>query len=152
VTDPRAEARRYRLPRTRRAFCQSLAGAGAVSLAGCTGNGRDDAGDLRIENEDGSEHTVHVRISEVVPATESAPSATTVTPEFRVDERYTVSPDAVTKVGSVGRSEESGHVKVTAELETGAAIERWIEIPTADVWTVHIASDGAFTWWWVGVE
>jgi len=91
-------------------------------------------------------------ISAVVPGTDSAPSATAATPEFRVDESYTVSPDTVTEVGSVGRSEESGRVKVTAELETGATIERWIEIPTAYVWTAHIASDGAFTWRWVGIE
>jgi hypothetical protein len=139
---------------TRRTFCQSLLATGVVSVAGCTNSEQGERGDVRIENEDTTEHTVHVRISELVQSAETAsntPTADAVS-EFRINDRYTVAPDSVTKVGSIAQSEGSGRVKATGELKTGETIERWIDIPTQYVWTIHIASDAALTWKWVGIE
>lgn len=115
---------------------------------------RGEKGDVRIENNDTAEHIVRVRISELVPSTQTDTKAITTDSalEFRIDERYTVSPNSVTKVGTIGGSEESGRVKVVGKLEDGATIERWIEIPTQYVWTIDIASDGELTWKWVGIE
>jgi len=86
---------------TRRTFCQSLLATGVVSLAGCTNSEQGERGDVRIENEDTTEHTVHVRISELVQSAETAsntPTADAVS-EFRINDRYTVAPDSVTKGG-----------------------------------------------------
>lgn len=115
---------------------------------------RGEKGDVRIENDDRVKHIVHVRVSEPVPSTQTDTKAMMADSDlnFRTDERYTVSPNSVMKVRTVGGSEESGHVKVIAELEDGATIERWIEIPTQYVWTIDIASDGELTWKWVGIE
>lgn len=132
---------------------QTVVSVFSVAVAGCTSNEKWSAGDLRIDNNDSTEHAVRVRISETVPNEDAQSSTPTPVSDlnYRLDERYRVGP-GTTKIGSVAESSESGHVKVIATMESGAEIERWITLPTRYIWEIDIASDGTLTWAYYGLE
>ncbi|WP_440009252.1 hypothetical protein [Halomicrococcus sp. SG-WS-1] len=92
-------------------------------------------------------------ISELIPNAQTASTATTdTTPEFRLDERYTITPGSTKRVGSIKHPDQTGHVKITTELDTNVTTERWIAIPTTYIWTLDIRPNGTLSWARTGIE